>query len=124
MAANPKPRKGRYRRKYQRDQKAARFAKYFGSLSYVAAIHSHVCTIHAHAGPRTRTVCYGRVEAAHRIKKTSIDSRGWRDLLPLCSQHHQEQEQDLGYFDRFGIDAVAECDRYVELYGHRVPAAA
>lgn len=124
MPAQRKPTKGKYRRRRQRDLKAERFARYYGCDAYVEAIHSHQCTVYVRARPGTKTPCSGRIEAAHRIKKTRLESRGWRDCLPLCTQHHGEQEVDATFFERHGIDDLAECDRYADMYGHRVPVAA
>lgn len=113
---NPKPAKGRYRRKRQREKKAQRYAAAYGSDAYGNAVRATGCLV-ARESPNA-TACGGRLEAAHRVKKTRADSRGWRDLFCLCSYHHAEQERSLAAFEaQYRVDVLADCDRNADTYG-------
>ncbi len=125
---NPKPEKGAYRRARQRERKRSAFELRYGSSAYIEAITRLPCLVEQRNGKRLgedRCVYLrGRSEAAHLIKKTHAPEQElatWRGIVPLCSQHHDEQEGHDPELRFRGIDLQAEAALMVETFGHLVP---
>ncbi len=117
---NPKPKKGAYDRKRKRERRAADWRRWYGSSNYVAAVHRHTCLVMGSANP---TPCLGPMEAAHVEKKTRPGIT-WRDIVPLCRQHHNEQEGATASFEaKYGLDLADAAMRYTNLHGHLVDEA-
>ena len=109
----PKPKKGAYARRRKLAQKMARWTKAYYSEEYVRAFKREPCVI----ARLDRGTCAGGVEAAHIIKKTRSTSRGYLDLVPLCQQHHAEQEGAEKSFDsRYGLNSVWLADFFSQKF--------